>query len=126
VQDAVGVGEEGIAAFADEQPDRADLDGRGGAVEADRGVLDEHLAAGFTGLGVAAGGVAGGGGLPAVLGLGEGEAERRIGQRLPIGVDVEPVGRVGVEPVALGEGVRVHDQHGLVRVIGCREDEQVG
>jgi hypothetical protein len=41
VQDAVGVGEERIAAFADEQPAGAGLDGRSGGVEADRGVLDE-------------------------------------------------------------------------------------
>jgi hypothetical protein len=60
------------------------------------------------------------------LELGEGDAERHIGQRVPIVVDVEPVDRVGVEPVALRERVRVHDQHGLVRVIGRREDEQVG
>jgi hypothetical protein len=80
----------------------------------------------FTGLGVAAGGVVGGGGLPTVAGLGEGEAERHIGVRVAVIVDVEPVDRVGVEPVALGERVGVHDQHGLAGVIGCREDEQVG
>jgi hypothetical protein len=53
VQDAVGVGEERVAAFADEQPARAGLDGRGGGVEADRGVLDERFTAWFTRLGVA-------------------------------------------------------------------------
>jgi hypothetical protein len=80
----------------------------------------------FTGLGLAAGGVGGGGGLAAVVGLGEGEAERHIRQRVPVVVDVEPVDRIGVEPVAVGEGVRVHDQHGPVGVIGRREHKQIG
>jgi hypothetical protein len=60
------------------------------------------------------------------VGLGEGEAERHVGQRVAVVVDVEPVDRVGVEPVAFGERVGVHDQHGPVGVIGRREDEQVG
>src|SRR5262249_40548188 len=41
-------------------------------------------------------------------------------------VDVEPVDRIGVEPVALREGVRVHDQHGSAGVIGRREHEEIG
>ena len=126
VQDTVGVGEEGVAAFADEQPAGAGLDGGGGGVEADRGGLDEDFTCWFAGLGVAAGGVVGGGGLAAVVGCGEGEAERHIGQRVAVGVDVEPVDGVGVEPVAVGEGVGVHDEHGPVGVVGRGEHEQVG
>ena len=46
VEGAVGVGEERVAAHADEQPDLAGHDGRGaGVVERDRGVLDQHVAA---------------------------------------------------------------------------------
>jgi len=55
VQDTLGVGEEGVAALAGEQPARAGLDGRGGGVDAHLGGLDEQVAAGFRGLGVAAG-----------------------------------------------------------------------
>jgi hypothetical protein len=126
VQDTVSVGEEGVAAFADEQPAWAGLDGRGHDVEVHLDGLDEHFTPWFTRLGPAAGGMVGGGGLPAVFGFGEGEAERHICQPVPVVVDVEPVDRVGVEPVAFRERVRVHDQHGPVGVIGCREDEQVG
>src|SRR5262249_41198207 len=126
VHDAVGVGEEGVAAFADEQPAGAGLDGHSGGVDADRGGLDEFFATWFTGLGGAGGGVVGGGALPAVSWRGEGEAERHIGPRVPVVVDVEPVDRVRVEPVALRERVRVHDQHGPAGVTGRREDEQVG
>src|SRR5262249_1909680 len=104
----------------------AGLDGLGGGVEAHGVGREEDVAAWLTGPGVAAGGAVGGGGLPAVAVLGEGEAERHVRQRVAVSVDVEPVDRVGVEPVAFGEGVGVHDQHGPVRVIGCREDEQVG
>jgi hypothetical protein len=64
--------------------------------------------------------------LPAVVVGGEGEAERHVRQRVSVGVDVEPVDRVGVESVAFGERVGVHDQHGLAGVTGRREDEQVG
>ena len=67
VQDSFRVGEEGVAAYADEQPAGAGLDGNGRAVEAHRGCLDELLTTWFTRPGVAAGGVVGGGGLPAVL-----------------------------------------------------------
>ena len=126
VQDTVGVGEEGVAAFAGEQPAAAGLDGHGRGVEAHLGGLDEDVAAWLAGLGVTASGVVGGGGLPAVVVRREGEAERRIGQRVPVGVDVEPVDRVGVEPVAFGEGVGVHDQHGPAGVTGRGEYEQVG
>src|SRR6185437_10676022 len=104
----------------------AGLDGGGGGVEAHLGGLDEDLAARFAGLGVGTGGVVGGGGLLAVCDLGEREAERHIGQRVSVAVDVEPVDRVGVEPVTLHEGVGVQDQHGPVRVIGRREDEEFG
>ena len=90
------------------------------------GGLDEHVTAWFARLGVAAGGVVRGGGLPAVVELGEREAERHVGERVAVVVDVEAVDRVGVEPVALREGVRVHDQHGPVGVIGRGEHEEVG
>ena len=80
MQDAVSVGEEGVAALADEQPAGAGLDRHGRGVEAHLGGLDEHVTTRFTGLGLGAGGVVGGGGLPAVVGLREGEAERHIGQ----------------------------------------------
>src|SRR5205807_8494335 len=63
VQHTVGVGEEGVAALAREQPDRAGLDGGGGGVEAHGGGLDERVTARLAGLGVAAGGVVGGAGL---------------------------------------------------------------
>jgi hypothetical protein len=126
VQDTVSVGEEGVAAFADEQPAWAGLDGRGHDVEVHLDGLDEHFTPWFTRLGPAAGGMVGGGGLPAVFGLGEHEAERHIRQLVPVVVNVEPVDRIGVEPVAFGEGVRVHDQHGPVGVVGRREHEQVG
>ena len=46
VEGAVSVGEERVAAHADEQPDRAGHDALGAdVVEGDRGVLDEHVAA---------------------------------------------------------------------------------
>jgi hypothetical protein len=127
VQDPVGVGEEGVAALADKQPTGAGLDGGGGGVDADRGGLDEDLTGWLAGLGVAAGGVGGGGGLAAVaVGLGEGEAEGHIGQGVLVGVDVEPVDGLGVEPVAVAEGVGVHDEHGPVGVIGGGEHIQLG
>src|SRR5262249_60468196 len=81
VQDALGVGEEGVAALADEQPARAGLDRRGGGVDSSRGVGDENLAAGVTGLGVVAGGVVGGGGLPGAAGSGGGGSGGASGPR---------------------------------------------
>jgi hypothetical protein len=84
VQDPVGVGEEGIAAFADKQPTRAGLDGGGGGVGADRGGLDEDVTGWFTGLGVAAGGVGGGGGLVAVDELGEGKLNATSARLSPL------------------------------------------
>src|SRR6266571_6883107 len=126
VQDALSVGEEGVAALAGEQPARAGLDGRGRGVETHSGGLDEHVTTRFTGLGLAAGRVVGGGGLPAVSEPREGEAERYVRQRVPVGIDVEPVDRIGVEPVAFRERVRVHDQYGPVGVIGSGEYEEVG
>jgi hypothetical protein len=72
----------------------------------------------LTRLSLAAGGVVGGRGLPAVFGFGESEAERHIRKRVAVGVNVEPVDRIWVEPVAFGERVRVHDQHGPVGFIG--------
>jgi hypothetical protein len=66
------------------------------------------------------------GGLPAVLQLREREAERRIGQRIAVVVDVEPIDRIGMEPVTLHERVGVQDQHGPVGVIRRGEDEKLG
>ena len=124
VQDAVGVGEEGVAALADEQPTGAGLD-RVAVASVPTGVAWMRMSpCWFAGLGWRAGGVGGGGGLVAV-GVGEGEAERHVGQVVAVGVDVEAVDGVGVEPVA-GEGVGVHDEHGPVGVIGGGEHEQVG
>jgi hypothetical protein len=80
----------------------------------------------MTRLGLAAGGVVGGGGLPAIVELREREAERRIGQLIAVVVDVEPVDRIGMEPVTLHERVGVQDQHGPVGVIGRGEDEKLG
>jgi hypothetical protein len=54
------------------------------------------------------------------------EAERDIGKRVPVVVNIESVDRIGVEPVTFHEGVRVHNQHGSVGVIGHREYEEVG
>src|SRR5215470_8562026 len=51
VQDAVGVGEEGVAACADEQSAWAGLDRLGGGVEAHGSGVDEHVTAWFTGSG---------------------------------------------------------------------------
>ena len=94
----------------------------------------------------ATGGVPGGPGLHAVVERGEGEGERDVGLQVAVGVDVDPVDRVGVEFRA-GRGrryggrgarrVRVDDQHRLTGLVtvqqpvvmlapGCREDEQVG
>ncbi len=58
VQDTVSVGEERVAAFADEQPAWAGLNGHGRGIEAHRGGLDEHFTTWLsTRLGFAAGGV---------------------------------------------------------------------
>jgi len=97
VQGAFDVGEERVAAQRGGQPDRAGLDGPGRAVEADREGVGE-LFAGWLGLaGLGAGGVPGGPGLRAVLVRGEGEGERDVGFQVAVGVDVDPVDRVGVE-----------------------------
>src|SRR6185437_6003164 len=89
--------EERVAAQPDEQPDTAGQNGAGGAVEADRDALGEHLAdrPGLAGLG--SGGVPGGPGLSAVLVLGEYERERDVGVGVAVGVDVDPVDRARVE-----------------------------
>jgi hypothetical protein len=97
VKGAVRVGEERVAAHADEQPDAAGLDGLCVGVEADRGAGDEHLAGGLGLASLGAGGVVGGPGLLAVLELGEHERERGVGLRVCVRVDVDPVDPVGVE-----------------------------
>jgi hypothetical protein len=107
----------------------------GGGVEADRGAGDEHLAGGLGSAGVGAGGEVGGTSLPAVLELGEHERERRVGLRVPIGVDIDPVDPVGVKLRFHQERrhrahagrvrVQIDDQHGRAGIARCREDEQI-
>jgi hypothetical protein len=78
MQNTLGVGEEGVAALADEQPERAGLDGRGGGIEAHWGGLNEQVTTWLACLGVPAGGVISCGGLPAIVVRGEGETECRV------------------------------------------------
>jgi hypothetical protein len=137
VQGAFHIGEERVAAQAGGQPDRtgpADLDGRRGGIEADRDDRGQELGGGLRLAGLGAGGIAGGPGLPAAAESGEREHEREIGLRVAVGVDVDPVDRVGVEfRAGRGRGyrgrgarrVRVDDQHRLVRVLCGLEHEQV-
>src|SRR5207302_7606140 len=54
VKSAFGVGEERVAAYAGEQPDRAGLDGPGGGAEPDRKGRGEHLAGRLGTVGVGA------------------------------------------------------------------------
>src|SRR5207302_9388615 len=84
VEDAIGVGGEGVAAFPDEQTAGADLHRHGHAVEADGSALDEHFTTRFTRPGVAPSGVIDSCGLPAVYDLGERETEGHVGQRVPV------------------------------------------
>jgi hypothetical protein len=126
VQDALGVGEEGVTSLPDEQAAGAGLHGLGRRIEGHRRIPDDHVTTGFAGLGAAACGIGGGGGLPTVSRRGERKTERDVGQRIPVVVNVEPVDRVWVEPVALRERVGAHDHDRPVGVIGPREHEQVG
>jgi hypothetical protein len=103
VQGAFHVGEERVAAQTGAQPDRADPDRSGRAVEADREGVGELFADRPGLLRQVAGGIPDRTGLDAVPELGEGEGEGDVGLVVAVIVDVDPVDGVGVE---LGAGRR--------------------
>jgi hypothetical protein len=97
VKGAFRVGEERVAAYAQEQPDRAGLDRPGGGIEAHRGAGDQRVTARLGLAGLRAGRVVGGPGLPAVPELREHERERDVSLYAAVVADVDPVDPVGVK-----------------------------
>jgi hypothetical protein len=136
VEGAVGVGEERVAADADEQPNRTGLHGLRRGAEVDRRARDEHVTGRFGLPRLVADGVVSRADLRAVPELGEREGKRDIGVGVAVVVDVDPVDAVGVEfrfhqerrhsADAGRVRVRIHDQRRAAWVVGGRERREVG
>src|SRR6185436_14021169 len=113
MEGAFAVGEERIAADADEQPTFTSLNRLRHGVEADRHALDENLANRLGLAGLASCPVIDGSGLGAAVRFGEHERERSIGLRIPVIVDVDAIDAVWVEVGARHEWVHVENQNRL-------------